>query len=106
LVSIQNRAVQNARYEMSPKKKEQPARKRRSIARAALELAILDAVRQSDPQCKALIAVIIERVVPKSPQGANWAVKGVKYGRAERDRCSGAISRYVEAVQRDFDISN
>jgi hypothetical protein len=71
-----------------------------------LELAIVDAVRQSDPQCKALIAVIIERVVPKSPEGANWAVKGVKYGRAERDRCSGAISSCVQAIQRDFDISN
>ena len=106
MVSIQNGVVQNARYEMSPKKKEQPARKRRAIARAALELAIVDAVRQSDPECKALIAVIIERVVPKSPEGANWAVKGVKYGSAERDRCSGAISSCVEAVQRDFDILN
>jgi CspA family cold shock protein len=106
LVSIQNGVVQNARCEMSPKKAEQLARKRRSITRAALELAIAEAVRQSDPQCEALITVIIERVVPKSPGGANWAVKGVKYGRAERNRCSEAISGCVEEVQRDFDISN
>jgi hypothetical protein len=77
-----------------------------NTTRAALELAITEAVRQSDPKCKALIAVIIERVVPKSRGGANWAVKGVKYGRAERDRCSAAISSCVEEVQRDFDISN
>jgi hypothetical protein len=91
---------------MRPKKTEQLARKRRSITRAALELAIAGAVRQSDPQCKGLKAVIIERVVPKSPGGANWAIKGVKYGRAERDRCSAAISSCVKVVQRDFDISN
>ena len=79
--------------------------KRKSITRAALELTIAEAVRQSDPQCGALIAVMVERVVPKSPGGANWAVKGVKYGRAERNRCSAAISSCVEELQRDFDIS-
>jgi CspA family cold shock protein len=105
-VSIKNGVVENARCEMSPKKAEQLANKRRSITRAALELAIAEAVRQSDPQCQGLKAVIIERVVAKPPGGANWAVKGVKYGKAERDRCSEAIASCVKEVQRDFDISN
>jgi cold shock CspA family protein len=105
-VSIQNGVIENARCEMRPKKAEQPSRKRKSITRAALELAIAEAVKQSDPQCRGLKAVIIERAIPKSPGGANWAVKGVKYGSAERDRCSAAISNRVKEVQRDFDISN
>ena len=104
-VPIQDGVVEHAGCEMSSKK-EQLARKRRSITRAALELAITEAVRQSDPQCKGLKGVIIERVVPKSSGGANWAVKGVKYGTAERDRCSAAISSCVQEVQRDFDILN
>jgi hypothetical protein len=91
---------------MSPKKTEPIVRKRRSITPAALELAIAEAVRKSDPECKGLKAVIIESVVPKSPGDANWAIKGVKYGRSERDRCSAAISSCVKEVQRDFDISN
>jgi CspA family cold shock protein len=105
LVSVQNGVTQNARYEMSPKAV-QLAGNRTSITRAALELAIVEAVRESDPECKALIGVIVERVVPKSPGGANWAIKGIKYGKAERDRCSVAISRCVEEVQREFEVSD
>jgi hypothetical protein len=66
-------------------------RKRKSNTRAALELAIAGAVRQSDQQCNGLKAVVIERVVSKPPRNANWAIKGVKYGRAERDRCSHLV---------------
>jgi CspA family cold shock protein len=105
LVSVQNEVTQNARYEMR-RSTERPPRKRTSITRAALESAIVETVRQSDPQCKALVGIIVERVIPASPDGANWAVKGVKYGKAERVRCSAAISNCVVEGQGEFEVSD
>lgn len=105
LVSVQNEVTQNARYEMS-RSSERPTKKRTSITRAALESAIVETVRQSDPQCKALVGIIVERVVPASPDGANWAVKGVRFGKAERVRCGAAISNCVEEGQGEFEVSD
>jgi cold shock CspA family protein len=79
---------------------------RTSIPRGALELTITEAVRASDPECKALVGVLVERVVPKTGDGANWAVKGVRYGKAVRDRCSAAITKFVEEKQREFEVSD
>ena len=93
-------------YNMNQKKTEEPTKKRTWIARAALESALAENVRGSDPQCEGLIEIIVERVVPASPDGANWAVKGVKYGKAEREACNAAISKVVEEGQRDFEVSD
>lgn len=75
------------------------------ITRAALELALAEAVRNS-PQCGAFVGVILERVVPGSPGGANWAVKGVKFGKADRGRCNAVISNCVQERQREFEVSD
>jgi hypothetical protein len=104
-VALQNGVDANAQCEMSSDAT-QLARNRTSITRAALELAIAEAVRESDPGCKALVGVIVERVAPVSSGGANWAIKGVKYGKAERDRCGTAISNCVAEVQREFEVSD
>jgi CspA family cold shock protein len=106
LVRIRKSVTQNARCEMSPRNTEQLKKKRTPITRASLELAIVEAVRESDPACQTLRGVIVERVVPKSRGDANWAIKGVKYGKAQRDRCGAAISKCVEEVQREFEISD
>jgi hypothetical protein len=79
---------------------------RRSITRAALELAIADAVRESDPHCVPFVGIIVERVIPHPPGGPNWAVKGIKYGKADRDRCHAAISMFLEVGLREFEISD
>jgi len=94
------------RCNKSQKKMEQPIKKRTWIARAALESALAENVRESDPQCEGLVEIIVERVVPASPDGANWAVKGVRYGKAEREVCSAAISKVVEEGQREFEVSD
>jgi CspA family cold shock protein len=94
------------RCNMSQKKTEQSAKKRTWIARAALESALAETVRGSDSRCEGLIEIIVERIVPGSPDGANWAVKGVKYGKAEREPCSAAISKFVEESQREFEVSD
>ena len=80
--------------------------KRRPIARAALEVMIADAVRASDPHCAALVGIIIERMVPKSLSDTNWAVKGVRYGKADHGRCGAAISSFVEQAQREFELAD
>jgi hypothetical protein len=38
--------------------------------------------------------------------GANWTVKGVKYGKAERDQCNIAIARCTAECQLEFEISD
>ena len=83
---------------------EQPDKKRTWITCAALEQALAESVRASDPECQGLIAIIVERIVPAPSDGANWAVKGVKYGQAERERCRAAISKCVEDSQREFEV--
>jgi hypothetical protein len=83
-----------------------PAAKRKAITRAALESTIAAAVRESHPGCVPLVEIIVERVVPKSSGEANWALKGVKYGKADRERCNAAISSFVEAGLREFEITD
>ena len=103
---MQNGMTQYAWCEMKPKSAEQLRGKRTWITRAALEAAITETVRASNPQCVGLIGIIVERVAPASPGGANWIVKGVKYGKAERDRCGAAITNCVEEGQREFEYSD
>ena len=83
---------------------EQSDKKRTWITRAALEQTLVETVRDSDPECEGLIGIIVERIVSASPDRANWAVKGVKYGKAERERCGAAISKCVEDSQREFEV--
>jgi CspA family cold shock protein len=104
--SLAGKGPEIARCNMSQKKTEQAAKKRTWITRAALQSALVETVRASDPQCEGLIEIIVERVVPGSPDGANWAVKGVKYGKAEREVCRAAISKSVEESQREFEVSD
>jgi CspA family cold shock protein len=102
LVAIQNGNTPDARCKMRGSLKG----KRTPISRAALELAIAETIRASDPQCQGLVGVIVERIVPGSAGDANWIVKGVKYGKAERARCSVALSNCVEEGQREFEVSD
>jgi CspA family cold shock protein len=96
-------AAQNARYEMNLKSPEKEG-KRKSITRDALETALAEAVRAHDTQCAGLVGIIVERVNPASPGETNWSVKGVKYGKAERDRCDVALSVCVKEMQREFEV--
>jgi cold shock CspA family protein len=75
---------------------------RRPIVCADLEQSLAEAVRSVAPECRAFVGVIIERVVPEKPGGANWAVKGVRYGRADRDRCEAALGMCLREKQRKY----
>lgn len=80
--------------------------RRTQISRAALETAIANAVRSSDPRCSGFVGIIVERTFSASRIGANWNIKGIKYGKAKRDVCDAAISVIIDPMQLEFGISD
>ena len=75
---------------------------RSPIASANLESAITEAIRKRAPGCESLVGVIVQPTTPKSRFDANWAVRGVKFGRADRAKVNEAIVAIVESMQREF----
>jgi hypothetical protein len=78
---------------------------RQSISRTDLQSAIANAVKQSDPDCKAFIDVIVEYTTPKSRLDANWVIKGIRFGKSDRQKAHHAIALIVEQLQRQFSLS-
>jgi hypothetical protein len=72
------------------------------IGSTNLELAITEAVKKEGPGCEAFVGVIVQQTRPKSRFDANWAVRGVKFGRADRDKANEAITAIVERMQQEF----
>jgi cold shock CspA family protein len=107
LVMMEDQDFGDTRIKAKQEKgREQSRSKRTSISRGELESTIAEAVRSSGPECAALVGVIVERVVPESSGDANWVVKGVKYGKAERVRCAASLLKCVEEGQREYDVSD
>jgi hypothetical protein len=79
---------------------------RAPIKCAVLEAAIATAVKRSNPSCEPFIGVYVERNAPQSSDDANWTLKGIKFGRAEREPCNAALSVIVERLKREFEISD
>ncbi len=99
--------VQDVTQENTESAREKPDKiDRKPMARADLEQSLADAVRSIAPQCQAFVGVIIERVVPQTPEGANWAVKGVRYGRADRDQCEAALGMSLREKQLEYVLSD
>jgi hypothetical protein len=88
------------------------ARMRRSVSSrdrikcATLEVAIATAVKRSDPRCEPFVGVVVERRTPKSRDDTNWAVRGIRFGKAERENCNAALSVIIERLKREFEISD
>jgi hypothetical protein len=79
---------------------------RTPIASANLEAAITEAIRQRAPGCESVVGVIVQQTRPKSRFDANWVVRGVKFGRADREKVNEAIAGIVEAMQREYILSD
>jgi hypothetical protein len=75
---------------------------RSSVSRDRLQSAITEAVKQADPDCEAFVGVIVQRETPKARLDANWALKGVRFGKADRDKSRKALTTIVERMQREF----
>jgi len=87
-------------------KKSQRRGDRSLIASPKLELAITEAVKKGVPGCEAFAGVFVQRTSPKSRFDANWALRGVQFGRADREKASEAIAAIVERMQQEYKISD
>jgi hypothetical protein len=76
-----------------------------SVSRERLQSAITNAVKKADPDCEAFVGVIVQRETPKAPLDANWAIRGVRFGKADRDKSSKALTTIVERMQREFSLA-
>jgi hypothetical protein len=83
--------------------KKQKVSGRQKVARNNLELAIAKVVK-SDPQCEAFVGVLVEPCSQKSREDANWDIKGIKFGRADRDKCRAALAFVVKQMQEEFEL--
>jgi hypothetical protein len=64
------------------------------------------AIKTSHPECDGFVRVIVERIALASPDAANWSVKGVRYGKANRELCDAALSKSVKEGLGKFELSD
>jgi hypothetical protein len=76
------------------------------IGSTQLEWAITEAVKKQGAGCEAIVGVIVQRTRPQSRFDANWAVRGVKFGKSDRDKANEAVATIVERMQREFRLSD
>ena len=74
------------------------------ISLATLETTIAGTVRRSAPGCERFVGVIVQRTTPKSRFGANWSLRGVRFGKADREKANVAVTTIVERLQREFRV--
>jgi hypothetical protein len=79
--------------------------KRSSVSRERLQSAITKAVKKADPKCRGFVGVIVQREMPKAHLDANWSIRGVRFGNADRDMCRSALTTIVERMQREFSLA-
>ncbi|MGA7805253.1 hypothetical protein [Bradyrhizobium sp.] len=82
------------------------ADQRTSMTIAELEAAIAEAVRTTSSGCAGFISVIVERKIPKSRLDPDWAVRGVRYGKADRRLVDQALSTVVERMQQEIRLKH
>lgn len=78
---------------------------RSSVSRERLQSAITEAVKKSEAGCESFVGVVIRRETPKSRLDPNWGIKGIRFGRADRDKSAQAIAKIVERMQREFRLA-
>jgi hypothetical protein len=76
-----------------------------AVSRKQLESAITKVVK-SVLDCEAFVGVIIQRIEPKSSTDPNWAVRGVRFGKADRDKSGKVLATVVERMQREFSLTD
>lgn len=82
---------------------EKKTRGRQKVARKALELAITKAVKNY-PECETFVGVWVEPCAPLSDEDTNWAIKGVQFGKVDRDKCGCALTAVVKRAQQEFEL--
>jgi hypothetical protein len=60
-----------------------------------LERAIAAAVKS---QCEGFVGVLLERIKPQSRSAPNWAIRGIRFGKADREKSRKALGTVMEFV--------
>jgi hypothetical protein len=76
---------------------------RRPALKSEIEAAITSSVRGSDPACAKFVGAIIAEC-KNGKVAAGWILKGVKYGKAPRDRCDAALTAIMSKLQGQYVI--
>lgn len=97
---------QRDRGELVFRRKGENRSTRKSVGRKEIEQLLTDAVRASHPEFEDFAGVIVERVVPPTPGGANWAIKGIRFGRADRYRSGVILSYCVDEAQMKLELND
>lgn len=80
--------------------------RRVSMTTPELELAIAEAVKKAAPGCEDFVGVIVRRETPKFYLDPNWAIRGVRFGIADRKIANEALATVVERMKREFLLSD
>jgi hypothetical protein len=99
-------ATRGMRSKLFSRKKIENHPMRIPVTRIELEQSLAETVRTSHSEFETFVGVIVERIVPAGPGETNWAIRGVKYGKADRHRSSTVLSYCVEEAQVEFEISD
>jgi hypothetical protein len=70
-----------------------------------IELAIAEAVKKTAPGCEDFIGVVIRQTTPKSRLDVNWELRGIRFGKADREMVNEAVASVVERMQRQFRLT-
>jgi len=79
---------------------------RAQITPAELELTIAEAIRKTAPGCGSFVGVIVHHKKPKQYRDPNWGVRGVKFGKADRQVVEETLARTVKQLQKEFRLTD
>lgn len=90
----------------SPKKQWWRKERRVSMTATELESAISEAVKKAAPGCEAFAGVIVQHETPKSHLDANWAIRGVRFGSADKKLANEILATVVERLKQEILLSD
>jgi hypothetical protein len=90
----------------SPKKQWWRKERRVSMTTTELESAITEAVKKAAPGCEAFAGVIVRHEPPKSHLDTNWAIRGVRFGNADKKLANEILATVVERMKQEFLLSD
>jgi hypothetical protein len=85
--------------------KQPPMDARKMISAEILQSMITAAVKACDPDCEPFVGICVERTALKSGPNVNWDIRGIKFGRADRDKCAKALEIIVAHFQEAFGLA-
>jgi hypothetical protein len=90
----------------SPKKQRWRKERRVSMTTTELESAISEAVKKAAPGCEAFAGVIVRHEKPKSHLDANWAIRGVRFGNADKKLADEILGTVVKRMKQEVLLSD